>query len=97
MKDWPEDFRILDCYECFTSKGRMCHKFDYSLTFEDTWEMNRAYSICCKNSATEGYCADEMKEGEGNEKKFICSMPSHEPSPDSSKYKDVLSAGNRNY
>ena len=94
MKDWTEGYyRILDCFECFTAKGRMCHKTDFSSTAFDTWESNRALSFCCKNDATEEFCAPEPAPYKGNDKGYSCSMPSYEPDPAGSKFKNVLSAG----
>ena len=55
--------------------------------FFDTKSSNTGYAICCKNDATTGLCGDD---------KHTCSMPSYDTDTQS-KYKNVLTNGNRNY
>lgn len=58
--------------------------------FQTTYSSNKGNAICCRSEVPDsGYCS-------GNDGKHICSMPSHDKDPES-KYKDVLSEGNKNY
>lgn len=56
-----------------------------------TKESNPAYAFCCDPDSTDLYC------GAGKLDDFECSPPSYERSPETSPYKPILSAGNRNY
>ena len=66
----------------------MCHHRRYQTLWNLTQRANQGIGICCKLNATEGPCAPNNKEG-------TCSMKADDKEP--TLYKDVLSAGNRNY
>lgn len=82
-------YRVLDCFECFQAKGKMCIDRKYQSMFLKTKSSHEARGICCKPSNTTGYCSPTHPE-------LACSMNSYDDDPDS-KYKAVLSEGFRNY
>jgi len=84
MKDYKNEFRILDCGDCFAAGGRMCHNIDYKGMLQDTKSSDTSNGICCKPDASTGFCAPDN----GAQ---VCSMKAQDTS--SSKYKDVLIGG----
>lgn len=82
-------YRVLNCFECFEAKGKMCIDKTYVTLFHKTQSSHEARGICCKQSSTEGFCAPEHPE-------IVCSMNSYDDDPES-KYKNVLSENYRNY
>lgn len=89
MDQYTSPYRVLDCGDCFTAKGTMCHNKKYESMFEDTQSSNMGNAICCRPGYTEGLCNP-------NDAKHTCGMPSYDTDANS-KYKQVLSEGSRNY
>ena len=68
----------------------MCHQKNHSSLFYQTFSSNAGLGLCCRNKVTyNGICG-------GKDENFTCSMSSNDTNPNS-KYKDVLSEGNRNH
>jgi len=88
MKDYKNDFRVLDCTDCFEAGGRICHNKDYANMIQETKSSDTSNGICCKPGASTGLCAPDN----GAQ---VCSMKGKDDS--SSKYKDVLTGGTSNY
>jgi hypothetical protein len=86
MDDYTEDFRALDCWECFEAKGKMCHR-NYEDLYDLTKSWNPAKGVCCKNQSKNKECV--------NSDEMVCSPPSYTNSD--MKYFDVLSEGFRNH
>lgn len=84
-----DDWRALDCWQCFEAQGRMCHQKYYESLWNLTQRANQGIGICCKLDATEGICAP-------NNPDISCSMKSYDVDANST-YREVISAGNRNY
>ena len=57
MNEYAENFRTLNCWECFEARGKMCIKSDYSSMIAETGSSNRGHGICCKTWYEEGLCA----------------------------------------
>lgn len=84
MSEYKEDYRILDCWQCFEAKGRMCHHRYYESILQYTQSGIRGLGICCKPNANLGVCdpRNEM---------ISCSGKAYDPFPD--KFGDVLTGG----
>ena len=93
MSDYNNDatpgFRVLNCFDCFSARGKMCIDKEYRSLFYKTQSSNEAKGICCKPDHKSGYC-------DPNNSELICSMPSFDVDPNS-LYKQVLSNGKLNY
>ena len=48
MDEYPQDFRTLNCWECFEARGKMCHDNDYGSMLAVTGSSNPGHGICCK-------------------------------------------------
>jgi len=83
-----EDFRALNCWECFDSKGKICHNKDASKHKKLLDNTNLGHGICCKPGSTNKECV--------NDSDHICSDPAYEPNP-SSKKQTILSESNMNH
>lgn len=88
MKDYKDDYRVLDCWECFEARGKMCHDKDYGSMMKVTRSSNKGHGICCKPDFYGEHCNSDSL--------HICSEPVHDTNSDS-KYKDILSTENLNY
>jgi hypothetical protein len=88
MKDYKDNYRVLDCWECFEARGKMCHDKDYGSMMKVTGSSNKGHGICCKSDFTGKHCNGDSL--------HTCSEPVHDTGPDSI-YKDILSADNLNY
>ena len=76
-------YRVLDCFECFQAKGKMCIDRNYNSMLNIIKSSHEARGVCCKPSNNTGYCAPDHPS-------LVCSMPSYDPDP-LSKYKNVVS------
>ena len=56
MEEYSENYRTLDCWECFWARGKMCHDTDYSSMFKVTGSSNRGHGICCKPDYNGKHC-----------------------------------------
>lgn len=88
MKDYKDNYRVLDCWECFEARGKMCHDKDYGSMMKVTGSSNKGHGICCKSDFTGKHCNGDSL--------HTCSEPVHDTGPDS-LYKDILSTDNLNY
>ena len=87
MKDYKDNFRTLDCWECFEARGKMCHDKDYSSMMRVTGSSNKGHGVCCKTDYEGKHC--------NNDGEHVCSAPSYDDNK-KSEFKDVLSKGNLN-
>ena len=49
MSEYESNFRVLDCFECFSARGKFCHDKEYDSMFEMTRSSNEGHGICCKS------------------------------------------------
>ena len=88
MSEYKDYYRVLDCWQCFLAKGRMCHHARYESLLFTTKSGNKGLGICCNPSATNDLC-DPLNED------LTCSEKSYDPYP--TKMKEVMSKGDRNH
>lgn len=89
MDEYSENYRTLDCWECFWARGKMCHDTDYSSMFKVTGSSNRGHGICCKPNYSGDHCGPSDSE-------HTCSEPSFVEEPDG-KNAAILTNGQLNY
>lgn len=82
--------RVLDCQQCFDSKGKFCHHKEYNTgeSKRETYFSVEGHEFCCAPDETYSFC--------GEDKNYECSPPSFEANPTSSEFAKVLT-GDRNY
>ena len=57
-KYYPRGYRVLDCWQCFRAKGKMClDKYDRP-SFGHTGSMIAGDAFCCRGDYNGEYCAD---------------------------------------
>ena len=83
-----EDWRTLNCWECFEAQGKMCHDKDYSSMTQVTNSRDPGDQVCCRPGFSGEYC--------NNDDDHICSQPAHS-NDQSSPFWDILSPGNMNH
>ena len=83
MNEYKSYQRILDCWQCFQAKGRMCVDKHYAHMMSITKSSNQGYGVCCRPDTTEGLCNPLSEE-------LACSMPSYD-NDKTSKYSKILS------
>lgn len=97
---YPANYRVLNCWECFLAKGKMCIDSSGKSLFTHTQSSVRGNGFCCKQDYNQEYCAngavysDPSKE----EIQMTCSSPSYvntTATPDS-EWNPVLTS-DRNY
>ena len=49
-------FRILSCWQCFVTAGRMCFPLDYTHNSLATRTGNAGLGVCCKPDKTDEEC-----------------------------------------
>jgi hypothetical protein len=69
MSDYDQNFRALDCWDCFEAQGKTCHNRDASKHKELIGKDSNFLGVCCKPGSTDKEC---MKD-----KDQICSEPAH--------------------
>ena len=93
MSDYPNNYRTLNCWECFEAQGRMCHHegYDHSKVFSMLESGNKGDGFCCKNDVTEGICVQGYID-------LHCSTPSvREMGQKDGIHNDIFSPNDRNY
>ena len=88
MKDYTENYRTLDCWECFEARGKMCHNKDYSSMMKVTGSSNKGHGVCCKVDYEGEHC--------NNDGDHLCSSPVYDSVGYNREFKKVLSKGNLN-
>ena len=83
-----EDWRTLNCMECFQAKGKICHDEDYDMMARVTNSRDPGDQICCREGFNGQYC--------NNEEDVVCSEPAHTDNKTSPFY-NILSPGNLNH
>ena len=70
-----EEFRALNCWECFEAKGKICHNRDASKHIEMLGNSNLGHGICCKTGSKSKECM--------NDSDHICSDQAYDTSSSS--------------
>ena len=52
MADYPKDFRVLSCWDCFSANGKMCSFDENKSMYHLTRSSNYGHGICCKPDST---------------------------------------------
>ena len=76
---YPSDYRVLDCWQCFEARGRMCIDTSASNLFLFTRSSDFGKAFCCKPDSVGGYCESGARvrdEQSGQEIEMICSPES---------------------
>jgi len=68
MSTYKNNYRTLDCWECFEAQGKMCHDENHANMNKITGSSNAGHAICCKPDYKEGLCDSNNNP--------ICSLPS---------------------
>lgn len=89
MNEYSQNFRTLDCWECFQAQGKMCHHRLYMSIMILTGSSNFGHSICCKPDYHEGLC---QTSGD-----LICGPPSKYEEGYEGSYSEVLNDDMTNY
>lgn len=96
----PANYRILDCWECFEAKGKVCMDASHGSMFHFIQTSKTGVVFCCKQDYNEGFCEDGARVGTTQDDHYmdmVCSPPSHSENPtESGKYADVFT-GKRNH
>lgn len=97
---YPKNFRILNCWQCFEAKGKICIDEDQGNLFSHTGSSVVGNAFCCKQDYNEDYCKSgeehtHEKSGDDHTIKTVCSPPSFVPDK-SGTHADVLT-GDRNF
>ena len=82
MSEYSKEYRTLDCMQCFTAEGVMCHDESYSSMMKVTGSSNPAHGLCCIPGSTNPHCQN----GNGH----TCSQPVKSTDE---KFKDILTQG----
>lgn len=92
---YPADYRVLNCWECFQSQGKMCIDKAQGQLFQFTSSSDPGRAFCCKPDINTGFCESGSEHTrESQTITTICSQPSYGVSD--SKYSNVLT-DNRNH
>lgn len=89
MSEYTNNYRTLNCWECFDARGKMCHDKDYSSMFRVTGSSNFGHAVCCKPDYEGQHCSP-------NDSQHICSQPVMGKESDD-EFTDVRSKGNLNH
>ena len=58
---YPKDFRILNCWECFEARGKICIEEKHGKMNQHTGSSDPYNAFCCKQDNNEGYCKDGFR------------------------------------
>lgn len=96
--NYPKDFRILDCWQCFEAQGKVCMDKDHQSLIQHIETTKSSAIFCCKQDYNEGYCKDGSKHTDqaGGEIEMVCSPGSFNPGK-SGTFGGVVSTDLRNY
>lgn len=83
-----EEFRALNCWECFDSHGKICHNRDATKHKKMLDNSNLGHGICCKPGSTSKECTNDLN--------HICSDLAEDTDPNSPN-KPILSKNNMNH
>ena len=83
-----DDWRTLNCWECFEAKGKICHDEDYLRMTSVTNSRDPGDQVCCRSGFDGEYC--------NNDDDHVCSQPAYTLDT-SDPYYDILSPGNLNH
>jgi hypothetical protein len=64
-----EEWRTLNCWECFEAQGKMCHDEDYNSMTSVTNSRDPGDQVCCRAGYNGEYC--------NMDDDHICSEPAH--------------------
>ena len=59
MKDYPQEFRPLTCWECFVAEGKMCSNMNDDTLLPVTGSANDGHGACCKPDSTVEQCVSK--------------------------------------
>ena len=77
----PENFRLLNCWECYQAQGKMCIDKEHDSLYEITKSSFFGDGFCCKPDYNEGYCQTGYRETQGNlDLEILCSPPAYDTS-----------------
>jgi hypothetical protein len=96
---WTENYKTLDCYQCFQAQGKMCHDINHTswnLTAEEKAakvvlnqsridSTNPGYAVCCKPGFSGAHCATAGD--------TICSPAANMTDTTDAKFLNILSGG----
>ena len=88
MRDYFENYRTLNGWECFEAQGKFCHHVNHTTMVLETGSSNFGHGICCKPQYHGEFCNND-----GNHR---CSQPAS-ASDTSDSYKDILTDGRYNH
>ena len=94
---YPTNFRVLDCWQCFRAKGKICIDKDGKSLYPHTKDSVFGNALCCKPDNNDNYCnsGEPIKVG-NSEITPLCSPPSYSTEENDSSVRSVLT-GQRNY
>ena len=82
MSAWKDNYRTLNCWQCFEAQGKMCHDKKQESLIKVTGSSNPGHAVCCKPGYSGAHCTTNAE--------TICSQPAQKDDT-SSDYKIVLS------
>jgi hypothetical protein len=55
---YPDNYRVLDCWQCFQAQGKVCMDKDHQSLFNTNHieTSKKGQIFCCKNDYNEGHC-----------------------------------------
>jgi len=92
---YPEEYRIINCWECFEAQGKMCSELGHNSLYHLTKSSDKGNAFCCKPDSTDSYCQHGATHDYQDEEDVttVCSQPSVGAT---SQYSNILT-NNRNH
>ena len=94
---YPDEYRILNCWECFEAEGRICIDQGHNSLYHHTGSSDRGNAFCCKPGSTHPYCTSgSVHSHEGEEGiETLCSPQSK--GAVNADFEKVLTSQSRNH
>ena len=93
MDEYEQEYRLLDCWQCFEAHGKMC--FDRSVTMQNFFSKyqtaNTGLGVCCKPDSTDVEC-----DASSPDTNRYCGERAFDDRSDSPN-KQILTEGKRNH